>query len=378
MALSPQAVSGAQMVSALAAAAAATGKPRVTLLNLLPRNNMQGCRDMGVMPDLLPGYTQLTDDEGVRRFEGAWGCTLRREAGLDAWQMLDQVAAMYVMGDDPLANAADPKSVREALAKLEFLVVQDLFMSQTAALAHVVLPAAAFAERAGSWTNLERRVQRISPAADPPGDAREDWRIIAGVSSAMGEPLPYEDAAAISAEIAQMLPMYAELSPAQLPLNSGAVWPASDAASGVGAAPARASEVAVAVADPPEKTSEEYPLLLAADPTLRPWDGEATVCNTLAAAVEFTVAEKDYPGGMLLLNPEDAAKAGLRSGQTARVASASGESQMRVRATDEVPAGVALLPYRQAAGSGVVQTAVDSDTGRAVLLPTAVSVGPPK
>jgi predicted molibdopterin-dependent oxidoreductase YjgC len=348
----------------------------VSLLNLLPRNNVQGCRDMGVMPDFLPGYTRLTDDEGVRKFEAAWSCTLRREAGLGAWQMLDKVQGMYVMGDDPLAQAANPDSVREALSRLEFLVVQDLFMSQTAALAHVVLPAAAFAERAGTWTNLERRIQRIMPAAEPPGEAREDWRIIADVSRAAGKPLPYEDQEQISAEIAELLPIYAGVLPAQLPLNSGICWPASDAARAADPTPETIGPQALTTEDPPPQTSEQYPLVLAADPTLRPWDGETTVCSTLTTAIEFGVAEKDYPNGMLLLNPEDAERVGLRSGQTARVATENGEGELRVRTTDEVPAGVALLPHAHAARSGLLGISAAPDSGRPVLLPTPASVGP--
>jgi predicted molibdopterin-dependent oxidoreductase YjgC len=376
LALSPEAASGVEALTSLAAVAASSGSAKVALLDLVARSNLQGCRDMGVAPDVLPGYMNPTDDDAVRRFEGAWNCSLARGPGLTAWQMLDSVEAMYVMGDDPIAHAAAPDGVSEALSRLKFLVVQDVFMGPTAALADVVLPAAAFAERNGTYTNLEARVQRLSPAGDPPGEARADWRIVADVSRAMGAPFPYRDEEQIFGEIADLLPIYAGVMYPPLSVAGGIRWSTSGAVSGASRGVNKLGWRPLNAGDPPEKADDRFPLLLAADPTLRPWDGEVTVCNTLAAAVEFTVIDKDYPEGMLLLNPDDADRLGLRSGQAARVASARGECEMRVRATDEAPGGVALLPYAHATHSGLFEVSVDSNTGRSVLAPTAVSVGP--
>jgi predicted molibdopterin-dependent oxidoreductase YjgC len=125
-----------------------------------------------------------------------------------------------------------------------------------------------------------------------------------------------------------------------------------------------------------EATSDEYPLLLAADPSLRPWDGEVTVSETLTVAIEFKVVESDYPGGMLCLNPEDARRFEVRGGRDARVVSAKGERQMRVRVSDDVPEGIALLSYGEAAGSGLMEVSANSETGRPMLMPTPISIGP--
>jgi len=380
LALSQEAAAALQALTNLAALSSPEQAPRVVLLSLLSRNNLQGCRDMGVAPDMLPGYAQLADDEAVRKFERVWGCTLGREAGLSAWQMLGRMKAMYVMGDDVLRSATDPDAARSALEGLKFLVVQDIFLSSTAQLADVVLPAAAFAERDGTWTSLERRVQRIRRATDPAGQVREDWRIIAEVSRALGRPLPYEDEKQIFEEIVGLLPIYAGVFYAPLAVNGGIRWPTPEAREAPFASEATGPDHPAArpldPGHPPAKTSEQRPILLAADPTLGPWDGEVTVCQTMTVADEFTVADKDYPDGMLLLNPEDANRYSLRDGRPARVLSEKGEAQMRVRVTDEVPEGVALVPYHQAARTGLLTVLENTGTGRPMLVPTAVSVSP--
>ena len=378
LAFSPAAGAALQALTNLAALSSPDQGPRVVLLSLLSRNNLQGCRDMGVSPNMLPGYARLGNEEAVRKLERAWDCSLARETGLSAWQMPGRVKAMYVMGDDALGSAIDPEMTRKALEELKFLVVQDIFMSPLAQLADVVLPAAAFAERDGTWTSLERRVQRIRRATQPPGEARADWRIITEVSRALGHALPYKDEKQIFEEIVDLLPIYAGVFYPPLAVNGGIRWPTPEAREASSAPEAAGLGQPVAgpldAGDPPAKTSEERPILLAADPTLGPWDGEVTVCQTMTVADEFTVADKDYPDGMLLLNPEDAKRCGLRSGRPARVLSEKGEAQLRVRVTDDVPQGVALVPHHQATRIGVFEIAEDPDTGRPMLVPTAVSV----
>ncbi len=383
LALSLHASAAAQSLENLAALGASGAGPKATVLGLLSRNNLQGCRDMGVAPDLLPGYTALGDDAAVEKLERAWRCELNRETGLASWQMMGKARAMYIMGDDITRTMPGAGVAREALASLDFLVVQDIFMSPAAAMADVVLPAAAFAEQDGTWTNLERRVQRIHRAVSPPGEAREDWRIVAGVSGAMGKPISYEDAQQIFEEIKDLLPVYAGVFYPPLAVNGGIRWPTAQPRDAGGAPAAREK---IGVAAPPEdalkesaagaETSDEYPLLMAADPTLRPWDGEVTVCHTLTAAGEFTVMDQDYPDGMLCLNPEDARRFEVRGGRPARVVSATGEGQMQVRVTDEVPRGIALVPYNQAARSGPMEVSSQPVSGRPVLAPTPISVGP--
>ncbi len=377
---------GAQAVrtlTCLAALGSSARGARVVLLSLTSRNNLQGCRDMGVAPDYLPGYGELDSDESVGRFEQAWQCRLARGKGLRAWEMPGRVQAMYVMGDDIIRSSADAAQTRAALESLKLLIVQDIFLSPVASLAHVVLPAAAFPERDGTTTSLERRVQLVRRAVAPSGEAREDWRIIAELSRALGKPFPYQDARQIFEEIAQLLPIYSGVLYPPLEVHGGIRWPTAGAReAGRGPAPSSAARLGEALAgsagagDPKLKTTEQYPLLLAADPTFRPWDGETTVCQAMTLGEEFSVIERDYPDGMLCLSPDDAKRCGVRGGRGARVSSAKGERKMRVLVSDEVPEGIAILPYTQAARSGLLEIAANPDTGRPVLLPTPVSVAP--
>jgi len=383
LALSPVGDQAVRALSCLAALSSPTSGARATVLGLTGRNNLQGCRDMGVAPDYLPGYGELDNDEAARRFEQAWQCQLAREKGLRAWEMLGRVQAMYVVGDDILRSLPDPAQTRAALEGLKLLIVQDIFLSPMASLAHVVLPAAALAERDGTTTNLERRVQLLRRAVPAPGQAREDWRIIAELSRALGKPFPYENARQIFEEIVDLLPIYTGVFYPPLEVHGGIRWPTPEAReanrapalSGAGSL-GEALAHSAATRDPRLKTSEQYPLLLAADPTFRPWDGETTVCQAMTLGEEFTVIDRDYPEGMLCLNGEDARRCGVRGGRNVRVSSAKAERTMRVVVSDEVPEGIAILPYTQAAHSGLLNISTNSDTGRPLLLPTPVSVAP--
>ena len=375
--LSPSAVPAVSALADLSALASAQVGPRVSLLALASRNNLQGCLDMGISPDMLPGYGALEDDEAAACLAQAWGDAFSREAGLSAWQMLGQVKALYVMGDDLLRAAADPTAVQQALSELSFLVVQDIFLSPMARLAHVVLPAAGFGERDGTCTNLERRVQRLRPAVAPPGEAREDWRIVAEISAALKQPLPYQSSEEVFAELASVVPIYQGLSYAAVDKLGGARWPAKEAETA--SAPLFSWQTApqqVALNGPGAEVTEQFPIVLMADPTLGPWDDETTIASTLTVSVEFAVVGKDYPSGMLCLHPEDARRLGLRSGRNALVRSSRGESTMKVQVTDEAPVGVALTPRWQAARLGLMETVLCSDTDRPVLGPTPVVIAP--
>jgi predicted molibdopterin-dependent oxidoreductase YjgC len=373
LALSPDAGSVLAVLSGFAALGGRDGWPEVSLIGLASRNNLQGCLDMGVSPQHLPGYAPL---DQASPFAKAWGTPVAAERGLSAWQMPGRVKALYVMGDDPIRSLPDSQEAEKALAGLQFLVVQDIFLSPVARLAHVVLPAAAFAERDGTFTSQERRVQRLRPAAPPPGEAREDWRILSEVSAALGKPLPYQSAARIFDEIASLLAAYGGLSYSALEVAGGVRWPASAEGDAV-----LAWLTAWQRTPPPlslnggrARTSEERPFVLMADPTLGPWEEETTIAGTLTVGVEFGITGRDYPGGMLCLHPDDAQRLGLRTGRNARVMSSRGESTVRAFVTDETPPGVALLPHWQAARLQLLEIATCPETGRPTLAPTPVSI----
>jgi len=176
-------------------------------------SNGQGARDMGALPELLPGYQALDDERARKKFEKAWGKTLSVQNGLTAFQMISgaqrgKIRGMYIMGENPARSFPDSSYVREALGKLDFLVVQDLFLTETAQLAHVILPACSFAEKEGTMTSAERRVQRLKAAAEPVGQTLPDWKIIAGLLRRLGLKKEYPSPAGIMKEINELVPIY--------------------------------------------------------------------------------------------------------------------------------------------------------------------------
>jgi len=191
----------------------------VTFYPLVRRSNFQGALDMGVLPDYYPGYRKTSADM-TASLAGSWNAVLPETAGKNAVAMIDAIAAgkmnaLYIMGDDPIGS--DP-GLKAVLAKLDFLVVQDIFMTETAQMADVVLPAASYVEKTGTFTNLERRLQQLNRAEEPIGESRPDWEIIVQVAKKMGGSLQYGSARDVMAEIRSSVPLYAGL-------VAGACWP---------------------------------------------------------------------------------------------------------------------------------------------------------
>ena len=191
----------------------------VTTYPLVRRSNLQGALDMGVLPGYYPGYQKVAP-EATTRLAAAWNTMLPDSPGLNAVEMLaginaGKIASLYVMGDDPVGSDSRLKPVLE---KLEFLVVQDLYLTETAKLANVVLPACSIAEKTGTLTSLERRVQEVHRAEEPHGDAKPDWEILQAVARKMGSPMHYASVDDIRKEIRATVPLYADLA-------AGAVWP---------------------------------------------------------------------------------------------------------------------------------------------------------
>lgn len=192
------------------------GSPNAGIFVLGMENNLTGAFDMGAAPDCLPGRRRLSDPAARREVEALWGTALPEAAGLDPGPLMEaalagRLKALYIMGENPLRSLPDPERVDAAFKRLDFLVVQDILMTRTAALADVVLPAAAFAEKGGSFTNLEGRVQTFEPAVEPPGDALPDWTILAQLARRMGYPEHYATLEKIRREIRAAVPEYADL-----------------------------------------------------------------------------------------------------------------------------------------------------------------------
>jgi predicted molibdopterin-dependent oxidoreductase YjgC len=179
-------------------------------------NNLVGAWDMGTVPDALPGRQALYDESARKRFEQAWQTELSPDQGLDVVGMIEaaekgELKALYILGENPLRGLPQTDRVEKALAKVEYIVVQDILNSETAKMADVVLPGAAFSEKGGSFTNMEGRIQSFNPVVSPPGDARPDWEILGRLASELGHPEPYESLQDLVDEIRGSVPMYADL-----------------------------------------------------------------------------------------------------------------------------------------------------------------------
>lgn len=206
------------------------GKPSTGVNPLRGQNNVQGACDMGALPTVYTGYQTVTDPDIQKKFEEAWGASLSPKAGLTLSDMFPavlqgQIKAMYLVGENPILSDPDANHIEEALEKLEFLVVQDMFLTETARLADVVLPASSFAERDGTFVNTERRVQRVRQAIEPIGDSRPDWWITCQLAKTMGgKGFDFESPSEIFDEISALTPSYGGISYQRLERES-LQWP---------------------------------------------------------------------------------------------------------------------------------------------------------
>jgi formate dehydrogenase alpha subunit len=363
-----QHTTGTDNVLALANLAMLTGnigKPGAGVNPLRGQNNVQGACDMGALPDLYPGYQRVADEQARARFAAAWGAAMPAEPGLTVVEMVDAAAqgklkALYIMGENPMLSDPDVCHVEEGLRALDFLVVQDIFLTETAQLADVVLPAAAFAEKEGCFTSTERRVQRVHKALDPPGEARGDWQIICELATRMGYSMSYADTAAIQEEIASVTPSYGGITYERLEEGS-LQWPCPTAdhpgtpilhrerfTRGLG----KFHPVEFVAAR--ELPDEEYPFLLSTGRILQHFH-----TGTMSRASE--VLHKLVSVGAIEINPADAARLGVGDGGLVKVTSRRGEIQIAARVTDRVMPGTVFLAfhYREAPANRLTIAALD-------------------
>jgi formate dehydrogenase alpha subunit len=329
------------------------------------QNNVQGACDMGALPVFYPGY-QRVDHLAVReKFQKAWGKTLNDKPGLAMTDMFQaaydgQLKALYVMGENPMLSEPDQNHAREALIRLELLVVQDIFLTETAQLADVVLPAASFAEKDGTFTNTERRVQRVCKAVEPPGSARSDWEIITGISSRLGYPMNYASSAEIMREIAQVTPIYGGITHERL-ARGGLQWPCWDAKHR--GTPilhkgqfsrGRGKFHVVHDRPPAELPTRTYPLLLTTGRILEHY-------HTGSMSHRSRVLETLVPESRVDINPVDANRLGMVEGDVISLSSRRGEVQTKVRRTQRVKPGQAFMAFhwREAPANRLTNPALD-------------------
>jgi predicted molibdopterin-dependent oxidoreductase YjgC len=358
---------GTATVQALANLAMVTGNLGRLGGGLCPRvgqHNVQGSVDMGVWPDLLPGHRRVEDGVGRAYFAEHWHATVPDNPGLGMLEMLEsarrgKLKALYVIGANPLRTAPDAEYVRECLAKLELLVVQELFPTEMVAMAHAVLPAAAIAEKDGTYTNGERRVQLARMALSPAGNSRPDWQIIADLARRVatrldrhdGARFDYQHPGEIMAEIASLVPAYHGIGYERLRYG-GVQWPCSDQSDpgtdvlfvdgfprGRGTLIPTRFEEDTSLAVP--KGDTHFPLLLITG-------SEMYHANTGALTRRSKATAKFKAEARLELHPDEAAKLGVERGEQVRVISAQSEVVARVEPNEAVPQGLAFLPVHYA------------------------------
>ena len=363
-----QHTTGTDNVLALANLAMLTGnigRPGTGVNPLRGQNNVQGACDMGALPDVYPGY-QKVDDEAVRaKFEKAWGVPLSPRPGLTVVEMINAAAdgrlrALYVMGENPMLSDPDTTHVEAALGNLEFLVVQDIFLSETAALADVVLPAASFAEKDGTFTNTERRVQRVRKALDPPGEARPDWQILCRLAGRMGYPMAYDHPSAIQDEIARLTPSYGGIAYDRLE-SGGLQWPCPDRehpgtpylhkgtfARGLG------KFHAVEFLPPKELPDDAYPFVLSTGRILQHF-------HTGTMSRRSSVLDQLVSVGTIEVHPADASRLGIADSGMVRVSSRRGQIELPAHVTDRVAPGTLFLAfhYHEAPANRLTIAALD-------------------
>ena len=326
------------------------GKLSTGVNPLRGQNNVQGACDLGALPNVYTGYQSVADPAIRQKFENAWGCSLPPNPGLTLTEILQaayqgEIKAIYLIGENPVLSDPDATHVEEALRRLEFFVVQDVFLSETARLAHVVLPAASFAEKDGTFTNTERRVQQVRKAIEPIGDSQPDWWIVCQIARLLGgKGFDFEHPSQIMNEIAGLTPSYGGISYERLEKES-LQWPcptnehpgtpflhAGKFTRGKG------RFMPLEYKPPAELPDEEYPLVLTTERSLYHF-------HTGTVTRKVKGLHRIRPEELMEINPADASELGIADGEIVKVISRRGEVTVRAKVTEVSPPGVVCMSF---------------------------------
>jgi formate dehydrogenase alpha subunit len=326
------------------------GKPGSGVNPLRGQNNVQGACDMGALPNVYPGYQAVADPEVNQKFESAWGADLPDKPGLTITEIVDaaetkKIKAVYIIGENPLLSEPHISHAKEALEKLEFLVVQDIFLSETAELADVVLPGVSFAEKDGTFTNTERRVQRVRKAVEPVGDARPDWQVTCQLAQKMGKDgFEFDSPAHIMEEIALLTPSYGGISYQRLE-EGGLQWPCptpqhpgtpilhtQQFTRGKGRFIPLEYKPSVELPD------KNYPLMLTTGRSLYHFH-----TGTMTRRVEGLNVLR--PEEEVEISPADASRLGIADGETVKVISRRGKVTAKAKVTEASSEGVVFMTF---------------------------------
>jgi formate dehydrogenase major subunit len=350
----------ARCLIAMCAITGNVGRPGSGLHPLRGQNNVQGASDVGLIPMFYPDYQGVTLDETRERFEKAWGTDLDHEKGLTVTEIIGSVLkggvrGMYMMGENPFLSDPNINKVRKALAALDFLVVQDIFLTETSEFADVILPASSYLEKDGTYTNTDRRVQLGHKVLDPPGDARVDWEVVQEIAQRIGLDWDYESPSEVFDEMASLMPNNATLSYDNLG-STGKLYPNPDPENSDGTvvmfgekfntADGLAHIVPAEWLPAKELPDDEYPFVLNTGRLLEHWHTGSMTRRSFALDAIQPVAQ-------LYVHPADADELGLVDGGRARVTSRRGTIELEVKASYFEGRGNCFIPFhfREAAAN---------------------------
>ena len=313
------------------------------------QNNVQGACDMGALPNVFPSYQPVESLDARSTLEKAWDVSLSPKPGKTVMEMMEaaasgEIRALYVMGENPMLSDPDLTHVEKALKNLDLLIVQDIFLTETAQLADVVLPTACFAEKDGTFTNTERRVQRIRKAVQPPGQAKADLEIIAAIATKMGYPMPYQSSGAIMGEINSVAPIYGGITYARIE-EEGLQWPCpSEDHPGTrflhkdGFSRGLGLFHAVEYIPPAELPDQDYPFILSTGRVLYQYH-TGTMTRRSAGSEELC------PESLVEINPTDADGLGIANGQMVMVTSRRGRVRVKAKITNRSDQGTIFMNF---------------------------------
>jgi len=333
------------------------GKPGSGLNPLRGQNNVQGCSDSGGLPNVFPGYQSVTDPEIKAKFEADWGVTLNSEDGLTTMEMVDAaekgaIRAYFIMGENPMMSEPDLRHARHVIETLDFILVQDIFLNETGEYADVLLPAVSFAEKDGTFTNSDRRVQLIRPAVPAPGSARPDWQILCDLAQRVETRLGRQASAGfdfpstsrIWDEMARLTPPFQGITHDRIHRENGVHWPcptpdhpgtpylfAESFPRGRGIL-TPLSQLPAA-----EEPDEHYPYILSTGRVLYHWHGGTMTRRSRLDDI--------YPDATAEIHPQDAKLLGIREGDRVKVRSRRGEIEVIALVTGKSPRGMVFIPF---------------------------------
>ncbi|RWO56237.1 formate dehydrogenase subunit alpha [Mesorhizobium muleiense] len=342
----------ARCLIALALITGHVGRPGTGLHPLRGQNNVQGASDAGLIPMYFPDYKSVENIDIRGAYENFWGQTLDPKRGLTVVEIIDaihdgEIKGMYILGENPAMSDPDQTHARQALAMLDHLVVQDIFLTETAWHADVVLPASAHAEKLGTYTNTNRQVQIGRPALDMPGEARQDWELIVELARRIGLDWNYGHVSDVYAEMAAVMPSLKHISWDRIEREGSVIYPADGPdkpgneiifSSGFPTADGRGRIVPADLLPPDEVPDEEFPLVLTTGRLLEHWHtGSMTRRAGVLDAIE--------PQGIAAMNPYEIKRHGLRQGEMIAVETRRGTVDAILRADREVADGMVFMPF---------------------------------